>query len=250
MTIAHHRRVPETLTMTTELILVAALMAGFVGSSHCAGMCGPIAVLFEGKVAADSRFSGIARRILYNVGRGMFYVSLGTVAGFSGQVLAGALDLQGAAGLLRLVAAVMVVLVGLQLMGFTQALRFIEAKGARVWQWMSPLARRLLPISTPSRALGAGFVWGALPCGLVYSAAALAVSSGTALAGALTMAAFWLGTLPTLLVIGATAHRLRRWQNQPRYRPAAGLVLVIGALVAIAIPWLIGAHEHSVHGLH
>jgi len=236
--------------MTVELILLAALTAGFVGSSHCAGMCGPIAILFEGRSATNGSMNSMFRRILYNAGRGLFYVILGAVAGFSGKVLIGVVSLQDTAAVLRLLAAAMVVIVGLHLMGFTRILASVEAKGAAVWRRLSPLTAQLLPINTPARAVGAGFIWGALPCGLVYSAAALAVSSGKPTVGALTMFVFWMGTLPTLVVIGSMAQRLRGWRSSPQYRQAAGFLLVLAALAAIVVPWLITGEQHTVHGTH
>jgi sulfite exporter TauE/SafE len=232
--------------MTNELVLLAAFAAGFLGSSHCAGMCGPIVVLFEGKPAAQGRITVVWRRVLYNTGRGLFYVSLGAVAGLSGSIVAGLLDLQAATYLLRIVAAGMVVIIGLHLMGFTRFLGGFEKKGVRIWQWLSPLTLRLLPIKTSAQALAAGFLWGALPCGLVYSSLALAATSGGALAGALTMALFWLGTLPLLLFIGTMGHRLRAWRGRRGYRRAAGFVLVIGALAAIIVPILLGS-PHDQH---
>ena len=41
---------------------------------------------------------------------------------------------------------------------------------------MNTVGRRFLPVQTPARAFLLGLIWGWLPCGLVYSALALAMT--------------------------------------------------------------------------
>jgi uncharacterized protein len=57
-------------------------------------------------------------------------------------------------------------------------------------------------------------VLGLLPCGFLYTALIAAAGTGGAAAGALSMGAFVLGTMPSLLavsVVGSVA--LRRWRG-------------------------------------
>ena len=70
-------------------------------------------------------------------------------------------------------------------------------------------------------------LWGWLPCGLVYSALATALSSGSATRGGLVMLAFGLGTLPNLLLAGIVFARLNEFVRRPVVRIASGL-LVLG----------------------
>ena len=67
-----------------------------------------------------------------------------------------------------------------------------------------------------------GVVWGWLPCGLVYSVLVWALSAGSAVGGGLLMASFGVGTLPTLLALGAAAARLtpRDANSMPRRPPS------------------------------
>jgi len=229
--------------MTTELLLPAAFAAGFFGSTHCLAMCGAVVVLLEGQGGAAT--GGLPRRLLYNAGRLGFYVLLGAAAGASG----GLLSAPFGAGLLllRVVAAALILAVGLNLLCDWQALRFLEAAGARLWQRIAPLARHVLPVSSPATALAAGFLWGALPCGLVYSAVAMAATSGGAAAGGLVMLVFGLGTVPALLLAGASAARVSRWRRRPGLRRVAGgLMIVIGLLAA----WTAVRHAQPPHGAH
>ena len=64
MTAIHGEHRPA---MNAELLLPAAFMAGFFGGTHCIGMCGAIVVLFEQQPLADS--GHWLRRFVYNGGR-------------------------------------------------------------------------------------------------------------------------------------------------------------------------------------
>lgn len=218
--------------MNPELLLPAAFAAGFFGSTHCLAMCGAVVVLLEGQGAA--RFPGLPRRLAYNGGRLLFYVVLGVVAGGAGNLLTAGFD--AALMLLRLLAAALIIALGLTLVIDWRGLRFLESAGAGLWQLVSPLARHVLPISSPATALAAGFLWGALPCGLVYSAVALAATSGSPQSGGMVMLAFGLGTLPALLVAGASAATLHRLKARRGLRQAAGVVLLAIGLLALALP--------------
>jgi hypothetical protein len=229
--------------MTPELLLPAAFAAGFFGSSHCLAMCGAVVVLLEGQGAASGQ--GLRRRLLYNLGRLCFYILLGVLAGAFGQLLAAGVD----TGLvvLRYLSAALIVALGLHLLLDWQALRFLERAGAKLWQGLAPLARHVLPISSPATALAAGFLWGALPCGLVYSAVAMAATAGSAAAGGLVMLAFGLGTLPALLLGGASASTLHRWKRRPLLRRVAGMLMIAIGLLALTA---LTTHRTTDHGRH
>lgn len=228
-----------------EFLLPAAFTAGFFGSTHCIAMCGTIVLLFEGQ---DSDYRGrLTKRLAYNSGRMLFYVTLGLIAGASGAMLVSGFtqDLV----VLRILAAMLIVLLGINLAFDWQALRFLELAGASIWKRLSPLARHVLPIRSVPAGLAAGFLWGALPCGLVYSAVALASTGGSAASGALVMFAFWLGTLPVLLLAGASAARLHRWKSRVAFRRLAGVVMIFFGLVALGLPFLHSeGSEHDGHG--
>jgi len=218
--------------MSDALLLSAAFAAGFFGSAHCLGMCGGIVLVFE--TQGGHYATGWLRRLYYNSGRMLFYVLLGFVAGASGAIFRAGL----APGLmlLRVLAAVLILALGLNLLCNWQSLRFLERAGAGIWQRISPLARHVLPVSSPATALAAGFLWGAIPCGLVYSAVALAATSGSVAGGGLVMFVFWLGTLPAMMLAGASADKLYRWKNHELARRTAGVLLVLFGLIGLSMP--------------
>ena len=89
-------------------------------------------------------------------------------------------------------------------------------------------------------------VWGWMPCGFVYTVLLIATLQQSAVAGAMTMAAFGLGTAPALLIAGFGAQRLTGWAARSGTRRVAGSVLLISALVTLSGPWLM----HAMPGLH
>ena len=128
---------------------------------------------------------------------------------------------------LYLLANLMLVALGLYLLGVTRALAFTERAGQRLWRHVQPLTRRFLPANTVFKAFPLGLLWGWLPCGLVYSALATALSAGSPGRGALLMLAFGLGTLPNLLLAGILLARLNEFVRRPMVRNLSGL-LVLG----------------------
>ena len=231
--------------MTFEAALIAAFVAGFLGSSHCVGMCGAVVVLFEGGAENQSRGAWL-RRCSYNLGRGSFYALLGAVAAVGGAVLTKTAGLEQGLLVLRWLAGLLVIAIGLNLLFDWRITRFLESAGAGLWKRMSALATRVLPATTVPRALGAGFIWGALPCGLVYSAVALAATTADPIGGATVMFAFWLGTLPVLLLIGESAQRLNRLKSNRTFRRIAGIIVILVGLAAL-IPMGQNSNNHHHH---
>ena len=225
--------------MDIETLLAVAFFAGAVGSGHCLGMCGPVVVLLE---RPDTGVRGMARRLTYNGGRLLFYMLIGGLAGGAGATLLELTGVERGLALLRIAATLIVFLLGVQLLTDVKLTRYLDRFGAGLWRHIAPLSKHVLPMTTPVRSLAAGFLWGALPCGLVYSTTSLAATSASATNGALVMASFFLGTLPTLLLAGASAHKLSGWTRRASLRRPAGAMLCIVALLALVMPHL---HNHG-----
>ncbi len=83
-----------------------------------------------------------------------------------------------------------------------------------------------MPINSPFKALGYGALWGWLPCGLVYSALTWAMTSPSALDGALVMLCFALGTFPAMITLGVAAQKLNTIINHPWTRIVLGSVII------------------------
>ncbi|MDZ7581006.1 MAG: sulfite exporter TauE/SafE family protein [Deltaproteobacteria bacterium] len=70
-----------------------------------------------------------------------------------------------------------------------------------------------------------GLLMGFLPCGLSFAAFSRALAAGGILNGFLLLAAFGIGTLPGLLLIGTGATALAR-RYQPQSDIIAGLLMI------------------------
>jgi sulfite exporter TauE/SafE len=211
---------------------VAALSMGLLGGAHCVVMCGGVV----GSICATGSSSRRASHaLLYNAGRIASYATAGAVAGGVGALASSFGAVYGAQVALRVIAGVLALTVGLYLAGVWRGARALERAAMPIWRRVEPFAKTLVPVESAGAALALGALWGWLPCGLVYAALALAVTSATPIAGALTMAAFGVGTLPTLLAMGAAASALARVARRAWVRRVAGLALAaMGSLNLLA----------------
>jgi sulfite exporter TauE/SafE len=236
-----------------ELTLISAFLIGFLGSTHCLGMCGGIVgalTLGAKRDAADSAWSLLPYLIAYNVGRISTYAVIGAVLGFIGAQVLHATPSASAQLIARLISGGFMAALGLYLSGWWTGLAALERAGGKVWQRIEPLGRRLLPINHPGKAFLVGLVWGWLPCGLVYAAAAWSLSAGSGAKGAALMAAFGIGTMPMLFTLGAAARWLGATARRPAVRRSAGvLVLLLGAYTLWSAGSPVGhMHHHAVVG--
>jgi sulfite exporter TauE/SafE len=218
----------------STMILVSAILMGLLGSTHCVAMCGGVVAVACGALPTARRGKPLAQvpyTLAYNAGRVASYACAGALAGLLGSTLASFGFAERAFLGLRVLAAALMIAVGLYLAGFVKVLRWAERAGEPVWRRIAPLARRFVPVRTPGHALLLGLMWGWMPCGLVYAALGAAATTGSALGGAATMVAFGLGTLPTLLAMGSAAALVARLGKSPAIRTAAAVaILGFGAL--------------------
>jgi len=225
--------------------LLTAFLMGLLGGTHCVGMCGGLSSAFTYALPERARV-GVALvgwQLLYNSGRLLTYLLLGLFAGF---LFSDLQDLGGIGTAIRWLAGLFMMLLGAYLAGWFQALATLEKLGGPLWRWMAPLRQRMLPIQHPGQAVAAGMLWGFLPCGLVYSAMALAITRAEPIQSAWVMLAFGLGTLPTLLATGTASAQLRRVLQRPGTRQTAGALVILFGLWTIIGPELM-RHHHTGH---
>ena len=158
--------------------------------------------------------------------------------------LIGLLDIEWVRRTLRALSALALLLAAL--VAFGRLRDPGSAIGGKLWRRLAPLGRRLLPVSTLPRAFAFGMVWGWMPCGFVYSVLLVATLQLDAVRGAMTMAAFGLGTAPAMLITALGAQRLKGVAALPAARHVAGSVLLLSAALTFAGPWV----GHSLPGLH
>lgn len=214
-----------------DFVPLTAFVVGLLGGVHCLGMCGGIVGALTFGLPENQRkgVRFLPFLLAYNAGRILSYTLAGAMAGGLGVLLAGILPVQQAQNILIVIAAIFMLLMGLYIGGWWNGLTFLEKAGGTFWRRLEPLGRRMMPVKSPLQAFGLGLVWGWLPCGLVYSVLVWAVSAGSAMQGAMLMAAFGLGTLPNLLLMGAAAGWLGQHIKKPAVRyVAGGLIIAYG----------------------
>ena len=214
--------------MGSELVepFMALFFVGLLGAGHCLGMCGGISASLSfalGEVSAQKKVGII---LAYNVGRLASYTLIGLVAGVLGKVFQVTLFDMTGLPILRLIAAVMLILMGLYVSGWWRVLTHLERIGGTLWRLIQPLSKHILPVKNSGSALLLGALWGWLPCGLVYSALAYALAQGSPQGSAAAMLAFGLGTLPALVLAGFAGDRVLFVLKHYRSRVIMGIILM------------------------
>ncbi|MEB3267885.1 MAG: sulfite exporter TauE/SafE family protein [Leptolyngbya sp.] len=221
-----------------DSLLMASL--GFLGSfGHCLGMCGPITValsLSAGHSPAPSRWQQVRFHLLLNGGRLVSYALVGAAIGGLGSVLVAGGTMAGVGSPLRRAIALgtglLLLWLGLRQVapGLLPRLPFLHPlQGAlhdRLQRAMAQTAHRTAA-GTP---FFLGLAWGLIPCGFLYAAQIKAAETSSLAGGAITMAAFGLGTLPMMVGLGASSAWLSRDRRSQLYQLGGWITLLIGGL--------------------
>ncbi len=181
------------------MLYLTAFLTGLLGSFHCLGMCGPIAM-----IAPQGQSYGlfISGRLIYNLGRITTYATIGLLLGAFGR----GLQLAGIQQYISIVMGVLLLLIALS------KITGIGTLGNNSWfsGYKQKIEKQFTKFITQP-GLGAqyavGILNGLLPCGLVYLALAGAATTTHATQGALYMALFGLGTLPMMFSVSIAS----RW---------------------------------------
>ncbi len=209
--------------------IAAGLAFGFVGSVHCVGMCGPLALSLPG--GDQPRWVFWAERTLYNLGRAVTYTLLGVLVGLAGRVVSLAGVQQG----LSVGIGVLMILVAAVPWVSRQVRRVEQAPSAFLDRVMAPIGS-LYQTGGPTAMLLVGLLNGLLPCGFVYAALGTAVTAGSVAQSTLFMAGFGLGTGPAMLgvsLLGRVAGTTLRTRLQalvPLGLALVGLLLILRGL--------------------
>jgi sulfite exporter TauE/SafE len=204
------------------------LASSLLGSAHCAGMCGGLALVAVG----SDRKQALARQAGYHGGRLVSYAVVGALAGLAGQVVDDAGVLVGVQRVAAIAAGAMIAVFGVVAIARAFGARIPTAGAPRplvvVAQRVHARALRLPP---SWRGVPIGLATPLLPCGWLYAFVAIAAASASLATGALVMAAFWLGTVPAVALAASGARfafaRLGRWAPI-----AVGLAMIVVGLHA------------------
>lgn len=239
------------MSLPDSLGYFAAFLVGLAGSPHCIGMCGGIVSLFNlaGRREATQTI-GIPMNLAFQAGRVSCYALLGAAGGAGAGLLLGDRAWVGVA--FRWVSLFLLVSIALSILGWWSPGKYLEKTGAVLWSKVQRLARPLLPVRSAIAAYGLGITWGFLPCGLIYSALAWSLTSGSALQASLMMFCFGVGTMPALLGVGAMAGGIKQQMRRPAVRYSLAIFLVALALLPFQMQRQHSEHQpgHDAHHQH
>jgi len=171
----------------------SAFLVGFLGSFHCIGMCGPIAMALPTGTAGV--WSG---RMFYNAGRVLTYAVFGWIAGSLGHLFA-ATGIQRTISVAAGITVLLVALLPRFFSGFSPESLLYRTTGS-----VKTIFRRLFGSRGWKTMLLIGMVNGLLPCGFVFLALAGAATSASSLDGLIYMLLFGAGTVPAMFALSMT----------------------------------------------
>ncbi len=220
--------------------LAVAFVTGVISSfGHCLGMCGGIVAIYSARQSAQPTQPGekprltarIASFMPLHIGRITTYILFGGLIGFAGSLLDQASGVMGWQGAFSILVGIAMLLVSLSLMGILPPL---EMALASMMGSNSPMGkmRSLFGKHSFFSTLALGLLWGFLPCGLVFAMLVVSARTQTAWGGALTMLAFGLGTIPTLLGFGLAANLLSP-KLRGRLQILSGVLILVFAIQTI-----------------
>ena len=211
-----------------ELPLI--FVGGLLGSAHCIGMCGPLAVSLSASTPPGT--SLLRRQLVFSMGRVFTYGFCGAAAGMGGAWLStGSHGFVLSQAWLAIFAGVVLILMGLVTVGVLPkpATRLFSGLPCGTATWL----KTFLSSTGWAGPLLAGVFTGFIPCGLVYAFLLKAGSSGNLWMGWLTMAAFGLGTIPLMVLVGYSG-RFFSVANRTRLFQVAAWCIVLTGAISIA----------------
>jgi sulfite exporter TauE/SafE len=239
------------MTELGDLGLWSAFVAGLAASGHCASMCGGVAGALAMRGPHADRRSRLAMGLAYNLARVASYALAGAIVGVLGHLVLHSLDINLLAVVFRVLAGLIMLAVAGRLLFGWRLLDPLEAAGSGLWRRVLPWAGRQGHAGGLGGAIGLGLAWGWLPCGMTYSMLMLAGMTGGPISGAAVMAAFGVGTLPSMVTATVAFERIAAvLGKRATLRNVAGLLLLAFGLWtagdAIYMSLVGGRHHHHM----
>ena len=223
------------------LSILTGLSIGFLGSFHCIGMCGPIALVLPVRsYPGMQKYVGIG---LYNIGRAVTYSALGLAFGFLGQQF----RVWGLQQVISITAGILILLFIMSRFSFSSKIVWLAQLNSWVQKSLGTLLSKPKPVTS---LFPIGLLNGLLPCGLVYVAIAAAMATMHIWYGALLMFAFGLGTIPVMAGMMLFGHLISSVTRQKINRAVPYVVGVMAVMLILrglnlGIPYLSPSMAHD-----
>jgi sulfite exporter TauE/SafE len=223
-------------------LITTAIILGALGSAHCIGMCGPIALSLP--AVAENHYSKFLGALLYNAGRVITYACIGLLFGLAGK----SFSLFGFQQILSVSLGVIIIL----FLIFPPEKNLLT-QNKHIASFFTDIRNKIGILFTKrnySSLFMIGLLNGLLPCGLVYLAIAGAVATGDPLKSSVFMASFGLGTLPLMWAVtffGSFINLHTRKMLNKAYPYMMGIMacLLIIRGLGLNIPYISPAHSNE-----
>jgi sulfite exporter TauE/SafE len=208
-------------------------LIGILTSVHCVAMCGGINLsqcalnkasgsgddVSGGAKKGTSLLPSIKPSLMYNSGRVVSYTLMGGLVGALGSVVSFSPALKG---LVVALAGIFMIIMGLNTLNIFPWLRRINPRMPKVF------ARKINQGKTNKGPFYVGMLNGLMPCGPLQAMQLYALSTGSALEGALSMMLFSLGTVPLMFSLGALSSLLTQKHTRRMVAVSGMLVILLG----------------------
>lgn len=192
------------------MFLWTAFMIGLVGSLHCIGMCGPIALAIP--YQAPTKIKTLGNILLYNSGRIITYGLIGVLPAIFGL----ALTLSGMQKNMSIILGAFLIIAAIFSIPLDQRTNAIPGIN-RVYPWVASKMKSFISKRTKSAFFITGILNGFLPCGMVYMAVMGAITQTSMANAFLYMMLFGVGTVPLMMLMGVSGQLISMtWRRKVR----------------------------------
>lgn len=213
--------IPE---VTSSMGYGVLFVVGLLTSLHCVAMCGGINMsqcVNSGGAAAGFK-EKVRPSLFYNLGRVTSYTMIGGIIGAIGSVV----TFSGwARGLVAILSGIFMVMMGLSMTGLFPWINRVTPRLPRIFREKADSA---------GQGRGpyiVGLINGLMPCGPLQAMQLYALGTGSAIAGALSMFFFSIGTLPLMFGLGAAITMLGSKFTKNMMKVSAILVAMLGVIM-------------------
>ena len=211
--------------MTPVAIISASFIAGFVGSIHCLGMCGGIAV-------SCSRSNN--KNALYQIGRLTGYLIIAVLAAVVGESIKNRFDSAGNSHFFAYLMGAMLIWLGVSQLFNSRSIKISSLPFLkRTHETFGKLLSSNSQGGNTKTTFFIGLFTIFLPCGLLYSVVlALSVLADPVMS-VIGISSFWFGTLPLMASTPAILKKLL-YPLTRKLPTMSSLVLILIGLLTIA----------------
>lgn len=212
-------------------LIYSALLMGLAGGPHCVAMCGAACTALT--QSQNQRYAIYQ----YHIGRLFGYALLGAAATFAIQSIAWLSSYSKSLHPLWTFFHVLIFVWGMLLLIYARQPIWVDHAGRTVWHYVKQLGMKR------GGYFYIGMLWALMPCGLLYSALIIASFNGNPLGGALSMAAFAIGSSVSLFLAPWLWIKLKTNTIEPYGMRLAGLLLSAASAWAI---WMDLTHNTKI----